>query len=227
MKRILSTLKDKWPEYFLEIIVITIGILGAFALNNWNEKKKNQVFESEILSLLDQNLLKDSLLISIELKNAQLGNQLTDSLLTQIALGNYDEKLNGWMGKIINFQRFKSQSSAYEVLKSKGIENISDKELQLALIEYYDQTLFRVYQANNDVEHFFDNDWVRIAKEKFSDFVYMKRIVLRDPKEFFKDPSSIVLFKLYKDNRAGSINRMEIAMQDISRLRALIKKQEL
>jgi len=129
-----------------EILLVVIGILLALQVNNWNEKKKNQAFEKDILTLIDQNLLSDSLLISIELEGAQRGNELTDSLLAQVALGKYDEQLYLWMSKIINFQRFKSQSSAFEVLKSKGMENISNKELQIALIEYYDQTLFKIYQ---------------------------------------------------------------------------------
>lgn len=55
MKRILSTLNQKWPEYFLEILVLIIGIWGAFELSNYGENKNRKRDELEILKGCKQN----------------------------------------------------------------------------------------------------------------------------------------------------------------------------
>lgn len=220
--------QNKVRSYLLyaigEIFLVVIGILIALQVNNWNEQRKTQTFESEILLLIDQNLQKDSTLIATELLKAEKANELTDSLLVQVAQNHYGERLNQWMGKIISFERFKSQSSAFEVLKAKGMESISNKELQLAMISYYDEDLFNVSESLNDVMVSFNNDWVPIIKTNFSDFKWTEYCIPVDSKEFFQKPSTIVLFKLYKDNRAGEIQEMGGALAKISEIRGLIKK---
>ena len=149
---------------------------------------------------------------------------MTDRLLEQVALKNYSDSLNFWMGKIITFERFRSQSSAYEMLKSKGLENISDKKLQMALISYYDQSLFNVYQSFNDVEQQFNHDWVPLIKQDFKDFKWTIYCIPVDPKTFFNKPSTISFFKLFQDNRRGSIRNAKKALDKISEIRKLIKK---
>ena len=52
-------MENKTGKYFKyaigEIILVVIGILIALQLNNLNENKKNDVFEKEILSQIQEN----------------------------------------------------------------------------------------------------------------------------------------------------------------------------
>ena len=128
------------------------------------------------------------------------------------------------MGKIISFERFRSQSSAYEMLKAKGLENISDRKLQMALISYYDQSLYSVYQSLNDVELSFNNDWIPLLKKDFTDFKWTVYCQPTNSKEFFEKPANITLFKLYQDNRRGLVRNGGKALDKITEIRNLIKK---
>jgi Family of unknown function (DUF6090) len=207
-----------------EILLVVIGILIALQVNNWNERRKDTKFEYEILVLIDQNLEQDSVSLSFELSNIKLAIHLTDRLLEQVKLKNYNDSLNYWMGKIICFERFRSQSSAYEMLKAKGLENISDRNLQMALISYYDQSLYRVYQSLNDVELSFNKDWTPLIKEDFTDFKWTIYCQPANSKEFFAKPDNITLFKLYQDNRRGLVRNGKKALDKISEIRTLIKR---
>ena len=207
-----------------EILLVVIGILIALQVNNWNERRKDSKFEDEILTLIDQNLEQDSVSLSFELSNTKLAIHLTDRLLEQVKLKNYNDSLNYWMGKIICFERFRSQSSAYEMLKAKGLENISDKTLQMTLISYYDQSLYRVYQSFNDIELSFNKDWTPLIKEDFTDFSWTNYCKPANPREFFEKPSTITLFKLYQDNRRGLVRNGEKALNKITEIRNLINK---
>jgi hypothetical protein len=59
MKRILTTLSQKWPEYLLEILVLIIGIYGAFAVENWNESQKELKLEAAFLSSINVEFRKN------------------------------------------------------------------------------------------------------------------------------------------------------------------------
>ncbi|MFH6768284.1 DUF6090 family protein [Gaetbulibacter aquiaggeris] len=220
--------EGKTTKYFKyavgEIVLVMIGILLALQVNDWNEIRKTKMFENEILYLIDQNLKIDSISLSIELSKTKEANMLTERLLDKISQKDYNDSLNIWMGKIISFERFKSQSSAFEVLKAKGIENISDKKLQLELITYYDENLFKLYESLNDVLNAFNSDWVPIIKTDFLDFKWTEYCIPIDSQTFFEKPSSIIQFKLYKDNRAGQMRKMESALAKIAEIRILINK---
>jgi hypothetical protein len=206
-----------------EILLVMVGILLALQVNNWNEGRKRSLFEQEILSLIDQNLESDSLALSNERSKTIQAIALTDRLLQRVAKKHYSDSLNHWMGKIIYFERFKSRSSGFEVLRSKGFETIANKKLQLALISYYDESLFNLDQSLNDLLQSFNTDWIPVIKEDFTDFRWAEYCEPTDPQQFFEKPSSIILFKLYKDNRAGQLRRMNNALDQISQIRKLTR----
>lgn len=146
----------KYFKYAIgEIILVVIGILIALQINNWNDLRKNRKYEQEILTLINKNLENDSIALSQQLSYSREATRLTNRLLEEVGKGNYNDSLNQWMGKIISFEIFKSQSSAFEILKAKGIDVISDKTLQLELISYYDESLYHTYNAFEDVEESF------------------------------------------------------------------------
>jgi len=71
MKKIFETLKRKWAEYLLEMMVITMGILGAFMLNNWNDERVNSSKEQIILKQLRKEYIDNlkQLLQKVSLRN--------------------------------------------------------------------------------------------------------------------------------------------------------------
>lgn len=220
--------ENKFSKYLIyaigEIILVVIGILIALQINNWNDIRKNKNYEQEILSLINENLKNDSIALSQELSNSKEAVRLTDKLLEQISLGNYNDSLNQWMGKIISFEIFRSQSSAFEILKSKGIEVISSKGLQLELISYYDENLHHTYEALEDVKGSFQEDWTPLLQKEFSDYKWREYAKPVDSKSFFEKQSNISLLKLYQENRASGGIYIEGAIEKISRIRELSKK---
>ncbi len=79
----------------------------------------------------------------------------------------------------------------------------------------------------NDVEISFNKDWTPVIKQDFKDFKWSGFCQPTNSKEFFEKPSTITLFKLYKDNRSGTVRSAEKALNKISEIRKLIKKDTI
>ncbi|GGD49175.1 DUF6090 family protein [Muriicola marianensis] len=136
--------ESKFSRYLLyaigEIFLVVIGILIALGINNWNEKRKEQTFELQLLYSFKDGLQKDLQDLEGNVRWHKRGLAASDTIL--LALENdidYDlEKISRNFSDFMTPTFFRYSTSAFETLKSKGITTISNKELRDAIIGVYD-----------------------------------------------------------------------------------------
>lgn len=141
MKKVFTILKEKWPEYLLEILVLIIGIYGAFALENWRENRKNRNQLLTNISSMVKDIQSDTSLIKeinhvldlqIESGNKILpilesGRPITDSLDFILSFNHFTEN------PIIT-----NRNTTWQFLNSSGVvTEIEDSKLINLLQEYY------------------------------------------------------------------------------------------
>ncbi len=139
MKRILTTLSDKWPEYLLEILVITVGILGAFALNNWNEARTTQIAEDLTLERLKDDLKSDIDRYEFLTTSYEDRRNRCDSTL---ALLKNQKTVDDRLGIIsihnISFYLIEANTTTYdEMINTGGLYTLGNKELREKISKYY------------------------------------------------------------------------------------------
>jgi len=157
MKKILKTLKNKWAEYLLEILVIVIGILIAFTLNNWNEAKKERLEEIQALTELRESLkydLEQNSLRSIPLLRNDI--ELCQRILDNIEGGIYHNDSIDYLF-LSRYTSFNPKYIAYKSLENKGIDLIRNDSLKNAIVEIYD---FEYPLLKNRIEQ---NDFARLT----------------------------------------------------------------
>ena len=174
MKRILTTLSQKWPEYLLEIMVIIIGIYGAFALDNWNDQRKDREKERTLLINLKRDFqLRQYELLEFEEARNRAFNSLSHwykAIANQNTLPE-KSKLDTSIVHILNAMTFNDQFKMLDVLFSTGmINDIKDEDLKQRLLIWPQQ-----------VEEMMEEQRTRI--EIYHNFLYpilLKHVALRE-----------------------------------------------
>ena len=137
MKRILTTLAQKWPEYLLEMIVITAGILGAFMLNSWNENAKERVLKENY---------RESLILDLKADTAQIGVRIRsfrENLQQNVRLRRRLQGPTATLDTFVNVARYEFEfitedvaqfnSGTYNALVSTGHIDLFDTDIHRTL----------------------------------------------------------------------------------------------
>jgi type II secretory pathway pseudopilin PulG len=177
MKRIFTTLAQKWPEYLLEILVLIIGIYGAFALDNWNESRKARIVEQQLLSAMLEDLRLDAIAFNNFISRTKEVDQL-HNLLYKESRNIEQPNSNKWEARL--FRQGSTFSSFMEQNHKENTNRISNLGIRDALIKY----LIKVEVCQN-------------AAKSYSEYIlenirpYLAEIGAYDLDELYSDPDTL------------------------------------
>ena len=221
--------QNKTSQYFKyaigEIVLVVIGILIALSINNWNEARKSSAFEEEILTQVKANLIKDKLSledISLSFQNAILSS---NKILESQWSAQDKDSLKFWLADVIMFDRFQPLTNAYEVLKSKGLDQVKNKELRFLLGTYYDDKANHAIKSIEDIEETFKTDWIPIMREEVLDMEFKTYVILRDNKLFSEESMARNILRINRDNFNGGKNTINGTIKTIDKIQDIITKE--
>jgi|SRR5450432_1224903 len=143
--RVAKLIKEMWPAYLIEIIVIILGITITLALEAWRDKMN----EREIEHIYIQNLIADLHTDQADIKATiartdsilfackRLINYLNNETLHPIS----KQEVLSDVQKILGRPKFLSSDVTFSNLKGSGnLAIIHDIELKNALFSFYNET---------------------------------------------------------------------------------------
>ncbi len=138
--KIINHLKSDWFRYGFETIAVVVGILVAFALDNWNEGRKQEILEIQYLNGLKADLANDTAYYNRRIVDSEAvikdnSNHIHTMYQNQLSLEEVKNliSLANW-----NSEHLTTQNSTYiELTYSGSLSIISKQVLRELLIDYY------------------------------------------------------------------------------------------
>jgi hypothetical protein len=136
-------MENKTGKYFKyaigEIVLVVIGILIALQINNWNENRITSKEEIHVLEALKIGLEAD--LADLKFNEKSIQSSIASANKVIYSLENnlpYKDSIPDYIGDMMFPVVFVKSTSAFETLKSKGINLIKNDALRSEIISVYD-----------------------------------------------------------------------------------------
>lgn len=147
-KKLLSEGKtSRYLTYaFGEIILVVIGILIALSINNWNDTRKERMFEHKLLREMKTALEKDiyffdNHLIKNRMEVVQKAASFFKNYLITDSIASDSIDLN--FNLLTRNMQITYNKGPYEALKSTGIDKIKNDSLRNQIINLYEFSIPR------------------------------------------------------------------------------------
>ncbi|GAB7087503.1 hypothetical protein [Marinifilum fragile] len=180
---------DNWRKYGFEFLSIFIAVVSAFALNNWNENRRDALSENKILTEISNGLEKDLSDIKLN-ENGHRDGISACNFFRKAFTGkniNADSLMYHYLKLTRDFVSIQN-IAGYETLKSKGLELINNDSLRLQIITLYE----------------YDYNTLRKLEEEYSEMQFQEN--------YFKDINE-ELAPHFKIDSLGNVNGIDLPLK--------------
>lgn len=142
-----------WRKYAFEFLSIFIAVISAFALNNWNDNRKDNKAEEKILVEIRNGLKKDIEDLQINVEGHKQGIRACQ--FWRSVIDDESIRQDSLQLKYIQLTRdFTSLQniSGYQTLKSRGLELVDNDSLRSDLISLYEYDYYTLRELEEEYE---------------------------------------------------------------------------
>lgn len=196
--------KRTYGRFAFEFLSIFIAVISAFALNNWNEERRDRNAEEKILSEIRNGLEQDKLDIGVNIYGHRTGLDACDFWLNVIQNRPVPEdsismKLLDLTRDFISIQN----SAGYESLKSKGLELITNDTLRLDIISIYEYDFATLKNLEEEYEELqFQRNYFRDFRDILGPYLIWNEegqiTGIRRPVQLTPKEKSVLMLDLWK-----------------------------
>ena len=219
--------KWNWRNRLMEFFSIFVAVVSAFALNNWNENRRDNQAATKILTEISNGLEKDLEDININIAGHRGGVNACIYWRKIISNQNVDPDSLTIYYLALTRDFFSAQNnSGYETLKSRGLELVANDSLRFDIISLYeyDYESLKTMEENYYEMQFQENYFEDFNKSLAPYFVFDDKgeiIGLKSPINLKPDEKNILLSYLWKieKNRhfiMSFYNHMEDKINDLT-----------
>lgn len=142
LDKLTGLIRERWPEYVIEIIVIILSISISFALDEWKDKSRKKELEQFYLKELTRDIESDINQLDEVIAESRNVVQKANALI-KLGQGNAQPVDNQFFSDIrfiFKRPRFVAQDATFSDLKSTGnMQALSSFPLKSNLFDYYKQ----------------------------------------------------------------------------------------
>lgn len=196
--------KVNWKKLSFDFFSIFIAVVSAFALNNWNENRRDHEAASKILTEISNGLKKDIEDIRVN-KRGHEGGIVACQFWRNVIDGNTLEVDSIFMyySNLTRDYISIQNTSGYQSLKSKGLELIDDDSLRFEIITLYeyDYNILKKFEEEYHEMQYQENYFKEINKKVAPNFKFDEKGNLVDmdlPLQISKADKNILKSYLWK-----------------------------